>query len=340
VKNRFIAIFLSAMVALGALYLYRQKQITDLQAQLTAVQIQLVEKAEPEGKETRAEQKLKAIHDALINAQDALENTSKITINKTKLAGELAQSLAAGRTNNGNPLAAMMNDPKMRELMVSQQKAMFGPLLAKQYADFFKWLDLAPEQSATLIELMQMKRLAGADARMSLFGGHADDAQRANVAKQVKSDKDEYDAQIKQFLGDENYQSFQEYEKTIPSRTTVNLFSERLAGGATPLDADQQQQLIQVMTEERTGFPWTTDANQLVNNSGSARGNFSARLTDDKIEQSAQEQEQFDQQFLVRVRQILAPEQAAAFEQFQATQRKMLTSSMKLAAKMLAPSVQ
>jgi hypothetical protein len=53
---------------------------------------------------------------------------------------------------------------------------MFAPL-GKQYADF-KWLSLTPEQSATLIDLMQMKRLAGADAKMSLFDGNADDAQR------------------------------------------------------------------------------------------------------------------------------------------------------------------
>jgi hypothetical protein len=339
-KNSLIAILLLASLLLGTLCFHRQTEMADLHAQFTAAHSQLAEKAEAADKAARGEQKLKSMEDALMNAQDALANSSKMAVEKTKLVGELAQSLAAAKTNDGNPLAAMMKDPKMRQLMVSQQKAMFGPLLARQYADFFKWLNLTPDQSAVLVDLMQKKRLAGADAKMSLFNGNADDTQRANVAQQVKSEKDAYDAQIKQFLGDENYQSFQEYEKSVPSRTTINLFSERLAGSATPLNSDQQQQLIQLMIEEHNRFPWATDVNQLVNNPGSAIGGLSSRLTDERINQSAQELEQFDQQFLERARQILAPEQAIAFEQFQSTQREMLSNTLKLGVKMLVPSGQ
>jgi hypothetical protein len=339
-KKISIAIFASATLWLGALCLYRNKQMAELQAQLTVAQIKLAEKDEVEDKAARAEQKVKSVGDSLMNAQDALANSSKMAVEKTKLVGELAQSHAAAKTNEGNPLAAMLKDPKMRQLMVSQQKAMFGPLLARQYADFFKWLNLTPDQSAGLVDLMQKKRLAGADAKMSLFNGKTDDAQRANVAQQVKSEKDAYDAQIKQFLGDDNYQSFQEYEKSVPIRTTINLFGERLAGSATPLNSDQQQQLIQLMTEEHNRFPWATDVNQVVTNPASAIGGLSSQLTEEQINQSAQEREQFDQQFLERARQILAPEQATAFENFQAAQRELLTNSMKLGAKMLTPSGQ
>jgi hypothetical protein len=331
-KNIVIVVFFSATLGLGVLCLFRQKQMAELQAQLTAAQSQLAEKEETEDNARQLDQKLKTI-------QEDLANTSRIPGNKTKRGSELTQSFPAAKTNYSNPLSAMMKDPKTRELMVSQQKAMFAPVLARQYADFFKWLNMTPEQSATLMDLMQMKRLAGADAKMSLFG-NSDDTQSANVAKQVKTEKDGYDAQIKQFLGEENYQSFQEYEKSISSRTTVNLFSERLAGGTTALNADQEQQLIQLMTEEHNRFPWATDANQLFKNPSSAGGGLASRLTDEQIHQSVQEREQFDQQLLERARQILAPEQVTAFEQFQATQREMLNSSMKLAARMLAPSGQ
>jgi hypothetical protein len=85
------------------------------------------------------------------------------------------------------------------------------------------------------------------------------------VAKQVKSEKDAYDAQIKQFLGDENYQSFQEYEKTTSTAQPSTCSANGLPG-CNPLNADQQQQLIQVMTEEHNRFPWATDANQQFNN--------------------------------------------------------------------------
>jgi hypothetical protein len=56
-------------------------------------------------------------------------------------------------------------------------------------------------------------------------------------------------------------------------------------------------------------------------------------LTDDKISQSAQEQEQFDQQFLARVHKSLRRSKPPLLTFH--TQREMLISSMKLAAKML-----
>jgi len=55
----------------------------------------------------------------------------------------------------------------------------------------------------------------------------------------MKSATDDYDAQIKQFLGDDNYQMFQAYEKTTPDRMTVSQFSDQLSGSATPLTTDQ-----------------------------------------------------------------------------------------------------
>jgi hypothetical protein len=55
--------------------------MAELQAQLTAVQGQLAEKPKPKTA-ARAEQKLKAMQDALMNTQDALANTSKIAVKK------------------------------------------------------------------------------------------------------------------------------------------------------------------------------------------------------------------------------------------------------------------
>src|SRR5450759_4322165 len=103
--------------------------------------------------------------------------------------------------------------------------------------------------------------LAGADAGMSLMDGSLDAAQRADLAKQTKSETDDYDAQLKQFLSDDNYPAFRAYEKTVPDRMTVSQFSDQLAGGASPLSNDQQQQLSQAMNDARTSFKWTTDNN-------------------------------------------------------------------------------
>jgi hypothetical protein len=326
-KNIAIVILLMGAIALGTFCLHQQKQIAQTRAQLATSQKQLKERAEADEQTTFAERKSKAL-------QEVLVKTSAFADEKSKQAEQLQQSLAAAKTNNPmQGFAAMFKDPKMKELIKSQQKAFMGPMLDKQYAALFQQLNLTPDQTAQLKDLLQNKMLASADAGMSLLDGSADATQRVELAKQIKSQTDDYDAQIKQFLGDDNYQTFQAYEKTTPDRMTISQFSDQLSGNTTPLSPEQQQQLMQAMSEERNGFKWTTD----YNNKNPANGDFASMFTDDKISQFAQEKERLDQQILARARQILTPEQITAFEQFQIAQSKMQMAGMKMAAQMFAP---
>ncbi|MEI9864718.1 MAG: hypothetical protein WDN00_09225 [Limisphaerales bacterium] len=99
------------------------------------------------------------------------------------------------------------------------------------------------------------------------------------------------------------------------------------------MSADQQQQLIQTMSDARTDFKWTTD----YNNQNPPDGNYAAMFSEDRINQFIQEKEQFDQQYLARAEQILTPEQAKSFQDFQKMQRDMQIAGMKMAAQMFAP---
>jgi hypothetical protein len=98
-------------------------------------------------------------------------------------------------------------------------------MLDKQYAALFQQLCMTPEQSVTLKDLLVKKMLVGADAGMSLLDGSLDAAQRTELTQKMKSETENYDAQVKQFLGDDNYPAFQAYEKGVPDRMTVSQFS-------------------------------------------------------------------------------------------------------------------
>jgi hypothetical protein len=328
-KNVAITLLLAATISLGAFSWHQKNQLAQMQTQLANAQNQLKEKSEADEQIARVERKSKIL-------QDTLAETSKFAAEKSKQAEQLQQSLAAAKTNGANPFADMFKDPKMKELIKSSQKAFMGPMLDKQYAALFQQLGLTPEQTATLKDLLQKKMLVGADAGMSMMDGSLDASQRMELAKQIKGKTDEYDAQIKQFLGDENYQMFQAYEKTTPDRMTVSQFSDQLSGGDTALNADQQQQLIQMMSDERNGFKWTTD----YNNKNTLNGDFTSMFSEDKINQFMKEKEQLDQQILVRARQILTAEQLASFQQFQTSQRELQIAGMKMAAQMFAPKSQ
>ncbi len=332
-KNIAIILLLLVSLTLGALVLHQQKQtaqaqtaLGQTQTELAAAQTQLKANAEATAQIANTKRSSKIL-------QETLVETSKFADEKAKQAEELQLKLAAAQTNTNNPMAGMakmFSDPKMKEMIKAQQKTVLGPMIAKQYGDLFQQLNLSADDSTQLKKLLLDKMLAGADVGMSLLDDSLDATNRAALGKQVKATTDDYEAQIKAFLGD-GYTSYQSYEKTVPDRTVVNQFGDQLSGDNT-LNPEQQAQLIQAMSEARTGFKWTTDYTD--NNKVPDDGNYAALFSEDKLGKFTQEKEQFDQQFLERAQKILTPEQAKQFAEFQTTQREMQLMGMKMAAQM------
>jgi hypothetical protein len=330
-KNILIVILLIATAALGAWDVVQHNRlrvetarVTSAEGRLATVETQLREKSEAIENAALSEQKAKIL-------QDTLKQTSSASVEKSKQVEELQQSLASAKTNSmGNLLSGMFKDPKMREMIKSQQKLVMGPMIDKMYGAAFQQFNLTPEQTASLKDLLEKKMSAGSDMGVSMLDSDMDAAKRKELAAQVKQDTDGYDTQIKQLLGDDNYQAFQTYEKSASDRVVVGQFKDQLAGTSTPLNSAQEQQLIQAMTEERTGFKWTTD----YSNQKPGDTDFAEMFAEDRMNKFAQEKEQFDQQFLARAKQILTPEQAVEFEKVQTAQRAMQINAMKLAGQM------
>lgn len=334
-KNIILAVLILSCAALAIIAVEQQRraqsqssQLAETQKQLAAALADLKEKSEAIDNARLSDAKAKIL-------QQTLNESTAATAEQSKKAEQLEQSLTAAKTNNPlHGIAAMFKDPKMRDMIKSQQKAAMGPIIDKQYSDLMKQLNLTPEQAATFKDLLQQKMLAGADAGMSMLDDGMDATQRAEAAKQIKTQTDNFDNQIKQFLGDDNYQAFQSYEKTVPDRMSVGQFNDQLAGTPTALTSDEQQQLIQAMSEARNNYKWTADLN--LQNPG-ANGDMASVLTEDNINKFVQEREQFDQQFLATAQKILSPQQFTAFQDFQNAQRQLQITGLKMAAQMFAP---
>jgi hypothetical protein len=335
-KTTILVIALIACVALGILGVEQARQLkaqrdelTQSKQQLAAIQAELKDKEEAIENARLTEAKAKIL-------QQTLAQSTTVAVEASKKSEKLEASLDEAQTNNPmHAMASMFKDPKMREMMKAQQKMVMGPILDKQYSDFYKQLNLTAEQTAALKDLIGKKMLAGADASFSMLDDSLDASQRADLAKQTKDQTDDVDSQIKQFLGDDNYKAFQSYEKSVPDRMTMSQFSDQFAGTPNALTADQQDQLVQAMSDARNNFNWTSGLNQ--QNPG-ANGDMNALLTDDNIKKFATEREQFDQQFLARAQQILTPTQLADFETFQKNQRELQAAGLNMARQMFKPT--
>ncbi len=336
-KNTLIIVLAIAAIGAGAFYMVQRKQLSATTSQLAETQARLT------NAETQLAQQADAMEHARVSEtktailEKTLSEASAEAVKESQRAQQLKQTLAAAKTNNSlKGFAAMFKSPEMRKMIEAQQKAVMGPMIAKQYNDLFQQLNLTQEQTDAFKTLLQNKQLATMNNGMSLMDDSLDASQRAALEAQIKSQKEDFDNQLKQLLGDDNYQTYQAYNKTISARTTVNQFMDQVAGTPNALSGDQQQQLIQAMTEANNNFQWTSALNPKSN--AAAQRDPAAQLsllTEDNINQAAAETERFDQQFLLKAQQILTPAQATAFQQFQTTWREMQTSSMKMAAQMM-----
>jgi len=113
-------------------------------------------------------------------------------------------------------------------------------------------------------------------------------------------------------------------------------FKDQLSGGPAALAADQEQQLIDAMSRQRQKFKFTTDL------SGGAKpganGDFASMLTEEKVAQSFQEQDQLNEKYFAQAKGILSPTQFDSFQKYLTSQHAIQKVGMQMAAKMFAPT--
>ena len=327
-KNLVIVLLVVTTVVFGGWYFSQQKKTGQAEAKVAELEAQLKKRQEADAKVVAKKEK------QVKELRGRLNDTTAVAVEKSSQVSQLEQALTAAKTNStANPLAEMMKSPEMREMIKTQQRTAIGGMVDKSYAGLFKELNLNPEQTVALKDLIMKKTLDATDMGMAMLGGDMDEAKRKELGRQIKETTDATTAQIKQFLGDQNYPQFEAYEKSMAERMQVGTFKEQMALGNTPLNPTQENQLVQAMSEERQNFKFTTDfADQ-----SKFTGDFTQFFSDERLGQFAHEKEQLDQRSLVRAQQILTPEQYEVFAKSQTAQRDMQMLGLKMAAKMFGP---
>jgi hypothetical protein len=328
-KNLVIGVLLATTVVLGALYIRSNGKIAQTDAKLIAQEMEIADlEAEIAQRDERA---------ASLRAK--LEKTQEESVVNAGAAAQLSQALtnqvqahAAEEGTNAkpaNPFAEMFKNPEMRDMIKNQQKTVLGGMVDKNYADFFKSMNLTPEQSAAMKDLILNKMLGNADLGMEMMGGEMDAEKRAALTKQMKENTEALNEQIKALLGAENYSLYESYEKTIPDRMAVSQFKDQLGSDQT-INAEQERQLIEIISSERQGFKFTTD----FNDQSDFSGDMMSRFTEERINLFLQEQEQLNQRYLARAQPILNTDQYAAYQKSLNSQLEMTKMGMKMAASM------
>jgi hypothetical protein len=239
--------------------------------------------------------------------------------------------VAATETNAkpANPFAEMFKNPETRDMIKNQQKTVMGGMIDKNYADFFKAMNMTPEQQAAMKDLLLNKTLGGMDLGMEMMSGDLTPERRAELTKQMKEANDAINQQLKDLLGADNYSQFEAYEKTIPDIQAIDTLKNQL-GADAKLTSTQEEQLRQALGAERQDFKFTTD----FGNQQDYSEDMFSKFTEERMDLYLQEQEQLNQKYLARAQTILSPAQYETYAKSLKSQQEMMKMGMKMAASM------
>ena len=324
-KNAVIVVLLIAVVALGGAVISTNRNAKQAEAQQTLMKKELDDArarlAEYDQNAVSLREKLEA---AQVESAANAGTAAKLTV-------ALTNTVAATETNAkpSNPFAEMFKNPETRDMIKNQQKTVMGGMIDKNYADFFKAMNMTPEQQAAMKDLLMNKTMAGMDLGMEMMSGDLTPEHRAELTKQMKEANEAINQQLKDLLGAENYSQFEAYEKTIPERQAIDTFKNQL-GADAQLTSTQEEQLRLALSAERQDFKFTTD----FSNQQDYSEDMFSKFTEERMNLYLQEQDQLSQRYLARAQTILSPTQYETYAKSLKSQQEMMKMGMKMAASM------
>lgn len=263
-KSTLLVLFALTTVATGILAWQQNRSLRHAQVSSSDNDRAALKKrlAEAEHRAHALQNELDALK-ARTNSEDGTNDEPPTTASNDERRG---RARGPGPGGGSEAMMALLNDPKIMQLVSSHEKLM----LDSRYASLFKSLlqggsgaNLSPEQLDNFKNLLVEKQNTERDVRMSAHAEGVTD--RSAISQLVKDAQSEVDAQIQSTLGPDGYAQYQQYEKTAPQRNLVNQVAQSLSYTNAPLTDSQNQKLVQILasntspdTNQRRGFGGTT----------------------------------------------------------------------------------
>jgi hypothetical protein len=215
----------------------------------------------------------------------------------------------------GAMLAKMFKDPEMRKMLVAQQAAMMRGF----YSDFVKEARLTPDEADKFFQLIEDRQMALMDSSANLMSGGPVDMKAATAATDTANDA------LKELLGPDRYGIYRDFEKTLGDRIQVQQFSQQLGAVGAPLEDNQTQSLIAIMSQERASMPGIQPGN-----SGGM-----ANMTPEQMDEYSKQVDAMNQRVYNRALSVLTPSQLSAFATYQKNMTNAQMAGLKMTQQML-----
>ncbi len=208
---------------------------------------------------TKLESELKEARDLVAQLRRDLANKPVAPLPPT---GSSTSGLSASRLQLGAPtteaptptttsgaLREMLKNPAMRDLLGQQQAVQ----IETSYARLIEGLQMNDEEKAHFKKLLTERAKLEADLGLKLLDSNMTPQQRQQLLAEAEKNKVAYDETIRKFLNnDGDWNTFQTYEATRPERVQFETMGRSMfSATGEPLNAQQEDQLIQLMAQNR-----------------------------------------------------------------------------------------
>lgn len=254
--------------------------------------------------------------------------TAKAFVPGSEIGADTNKAIPSADVNTSDlmkNIAGMMDSPEMKEAIRLQQKS----AMEMMYGSLFSYLDIKGEDRSALEELLLDKQMAMMEKSLQGMNGSLSGGDRKEQAEQIRQIRQEYDGKIKAFLGEEDYEVFEEYEQTQPERVQLLQFKQTLSAGNT-LSQEQEHELILAMNDARTNFPFSVNMASIESDP--------ALLTEASAEQLISDLSALNEIYKKRSERVLNETQQKAYAAFLEQQLVMQRVGLKMAQNMFGPS--
>jgi hypothetical protein len=310
-KNLIVLVTVAVAVVCASL-LFKLKHEADAASARAAAAESRIETiaAEAEQLESRSRKLRSQLHEARGEALEKLVETDSL---KQQLAG------AAIAHEGQQKAAAVFRDPEMRQVLHDEAKSGAARnVKALLDAGLAKHLQLDETHSAQLEQLLSAKAsIFWEQLMLPMMTGELDEAGVAATGQAAKEALETNQKQLRALLGEDGYAVYEWFDKTQDQRESAKHLSRSFEKSGQELTAEQQNQLLAVMIEERLSFPFQND---FGDPSKMAFDHWHDNFTDAKINAFFAEKKQLDERVVQRAQVVLTAEQAALLKEMLAQQ--------------------
>jgi Txe/YoeB family toxin of Txe-Axe toxin-antitoxin module len=196
---------------------------------------------------------------------------------------------------------AIVNPPEMPEGMRKMMRANMRAQNKRLYFDLQSKLGLTADQTSELLDLLTDQQTMGFKGPRNSDPEQARDYWEAEQAKRK--------AAITDLLGAAKATQFEEYQKSMPSRSELMMLSQQLEGAETPLTDQQRSRMLDAMVEERERIPVPTYVD------GTPQDEMAKTYDDWQVD--------YEKRVADQARSILTAEQLNTYNEYQQWQQQM-----------------